>query len=547
MKKRLTSVFATMCLLLLTLASCYSPNPGGTAGNGDVNGNDDSDNAAGSSQSALAQPGSAGSVSEAPLAFPTAPAANFSADQDASIYICGEMSMMGFADWHYESIYETAFSALADVLALSARNVNYYRYDAYGADQDAASLGNADAAKAAIRNPSFYASRDIEWSAIIPADGSGARVRGVTKAWNKDSSSGGEPETQSAEPFALANAIKCFRPDALNIAVTDLYELRNGGSQALNALKDYDVGLLAINSEFSGLLPNFTSAGDALLWGSPPTVAFAGDAAERRLMERHFFMIFAGKSDDIASLIPKIEAQLNAKYVKSSAVMLTMASLSYNSRFSDAVADRASESISFGDGGSELFYDLGADAYPDAYAYEVRAADSLPPLSIAVGYRQNAAIDARALTNSDFFVETLASQKQGDDWLQSNAVAPALSVRNVGGAGSAQPNVELALAYDFDGLAKGTYVFESRVSIKPPSEPIDTESLSSWWGLEIDEGSLLKLLKDYNSGDAGVKEIARQKLMKTFGLASFMEQIFPKAPATEPCEIYAVRVYLEVA
>jgi hypothetical protein len=127
-----------LCLLVFAFSGCYSPNPGGGAAE------------TGAPEQPLAgspteQRLFAGSVPEGPLDYPQAPEAESKTDRDAKVYICGETSMMGFADWQYESIYETAFSALADALALSDKDASYYRYDAFDASDGASALASADA------------------------------------------------------------------------------------------------------------------------------------------------------------------------------------------------------------------------------------------------------------------------------------------------------------------------------------------------------------------------------------------------------------------
>ena len=108
------------------------------------------------------------SVRGVPLEQPKAGQTGLQVNERANLFVSGERSMMGFADWQYDTVYETAVSILAD--ELNDFKTSYYRYDKYDIDMEAMAVADASALKADVRELKFYTADGLLQTDSIPSN-----------------------------------------------------------------------------------------------------------------------------------------------------------------------------------------------------------------------------------------------------------------------------------------------------------------------------------------------------------------------------------------
>ena len=489
-------------------------------------------------------------------------ASKISADESktANVFISGERSMMGFADWQYDTVYETAVSLLTD--ELSGLSPAFYRYDAY--DIDAVNMKISDAAelRANIRNINFYVSEPLGKESGIPVsvtqyrnDNLDALVEFVPWVSATVLENAGAPKA-----YPLENALKNFDRTALNVVVTDMYELRNGGFESLAMLKDYDIGILAIQSEYSGVLPKFSSDGADLIWGSPTTGAYKGETvktvrytredgtaasykynlfaayteSERVSEMRTFYILFAGNGTQIAEVMNGLSMKISTRYANSTMINPEIDSLLLKNGFFSAVFENE-KTIT---GGAIEYIELPfGEGYTDAYGFEIRAADEVPKLVVQAEFPTETGASARTLIASDFKVSSkcISISGGGRDF---DTAQPKLTLDNAGAGATL-----VQLTYETDELPVGEYVFETHVFITPPEQGKDEAEFLAKWGVEVDDGSLRQWLLSYNAGEQDGIDKMRSLMVRTLGLSNITA---PISTDSAEREVFAVRVYFNV-
>jgi hypothetical protein len=476
------------------------------------------------------------------------------------MFVCAERSMMGFADWKYDTVYETAVSLLVD--ELNPYNAAFYRYDSYDLEQEAMGISDASKLKDDVRNIGFYTSEGLPQESSIPqsvrrynADKFEA-LQAVSPWLGADRlDAAGE---KSAYP--LENAIERFKPDALNVVVTDFYELRNGSMRALTALQNYDIGILAIQSEYAGLLPSFLAAGEDIAWGSPMTGSYKGHAVkkasytkqdgttgyysynvfqayggdERVSENRTFYMLFAGNAESVATVMNGVSSKLAGKYANSATVALQTNALLVQSGYYSAVC----EDIKTDTAGAVEYIALAyGEGYADSFGFEIREEDDVPPLRVSATYPVGDGALERTLTARDFNVDTTCL-KLGTTESEYNAPAPKFTLES-GGDGVLIP----VLTYNPDALPTGEYVYETRISALPPEQDEPVAAFIDAWGADVDKGSLQQWLQSYAKGEQDGIEKMRNLMTHTLGLNNVFDALNLEASARD---ILAIRVYFIV-
>jgi hypothetical protein len=534
------------------------------------------------------------------LEYPEAPQVDDASK--AAVFVCAAPSMMGFADWNYDTVYETTVSLLSDTIVATGKPTEFYRYDGYDIDLGRMQIENAEALKAAVRDRSFYAFQDFDMNSTIPAgskptkdDDTSARVDIPSWFAKKGGDAvDGDADDLSSSEYPLSNAIKHFDESALNVVVTDLYELRKGQPAEVLGLQGYNVGILAVKSEFSGYLPEYIDR-KPLIWGSAPKGSYGSFStvwrnsqnpdgtpktdsegnpimysykifkpiadSDRIFQQRSFYILFAGNGD-ITKPMNDVSKRIQDKYSNSSEPVRTD-SLIISSQFVDAVCDPDTVVPSYG----EEFYNLGYGEYLDAYCYEIREHDDLPIFTVSVDYPQNIEIDSRNLTAEAFVTRTeMLKLEDGTttgigcaDSAIGKAAAwsatiydadnePKLFVNEANAEGKVK-KVKISLAYDFDSLEKGCYIFETYMGVSPPTRN-DRDFLANW-NIDIDDGTLHELISTYNAPDVEeVPEDLAKVLGGTIGLSAnlvnpLIEAVDKKSDG-KSTEVFAIRIYLEV-
>jgi hypothetical protein len=474
----------------------------------------------------------------------------------ASVFVCGTPSMMGFADWEYDTVYETALSLLLD--SLGQYSLSLYRYDEYGAS----AVNDASQLKEDARGLSFYTALGQEAEASIPQNVSRTKndqmgsLSGIDGYFSAE-----EVETLGAEsPYPLQNAIKMFSKDALNVVVTDLYEMRDGGFSELSALKDYDVGVLAVRSEYAGTMPAFASDGNALNWGSPRTGyykshavktgsytkddgttghynynAFTGyAAAERTKEDRTFYILLAGNGIAVGDAVNDVRARVMDKYANSSTVTLELGVFGiYGSQCENVQADAAgkTEYIAYTEGDDEEFYE-GSD-----FSFEIQERDDVPAFAVSAEYHVDTGTGAVIPKASDFEVVSTCTKVNGAAQKEEES-KPTLAVES-GGDGYIVP----VLAYSPEDLPKGEYLYETTIYAKPVGKTAAKADFLGQWGIEIDDGTLREILSNYEGGSEEGVGAMRAFMQKTPGLGNLFENV---KDAPTKMEALHVKIYFNV-
>jgi hypothetical protein len=487
------------------------------------------------------------------------PATTPASNTTAKVFVCGEPSMMGFADWKNDTIYETAVSLLLD--KLTEYKTTFYRYDGYdfGEADGPIVIPDSSSMKNAVREVSFYTSEGLTADGSIPSSvrrynndqiGSVTSVDAYVPAETLETAA-------AAEKFPLENAINLFDKNALNVVVSDLYELRNGSFELLTELKGYDVGILAVQSEYSGTLRGFTADGSDLVWGSPRTGAykahsvksatykkndgstgtynynvFSGYGADERAAEnRTFYIIFAGNGAQVADAMNGVRAKILEKYANSTTVVPVIDVFGFYGEQSEDVTVDTAKAIEY--------IALEAEDIPEGgdCGFEIRADDDVPPLKVSANYPADKGTGARTYTAQDFDVAAVCTKLDGTA-REIDAAPPKLTL----GEGDAD-HITLVLTYDVDGLPEGEYILETAVSVKAAELGNDKGAFLEKWGIEIDDGSLRQLVSDYGGGGQEGVDKMRAFMVKTVGLGNLLEHTATNASANE---ILTVKIYFNV-
>jgi hypothetical protein len=522
--------------------------------------NDSSDPLAG--QEELEQRGEKLPTSTQPIE-PEKVVINIKTNTTANLFVCGEPSMMGFADWKYETIYETAVSLLLDRLSTYSDSVNLYRYDKYNISTEDMSIPDVGIFKNDIHNLSFYTAEGLTAESDIPSSVVRYKERDQLSTLNGvDAYIPAEIREAAASktnhPFETA--IGHFKKGALNIVVTDLYELREGGFSKLNELEGYEIGILAVRSEYAGRLPDFVSDGTDLLWGSPRTGSYkshevktgnytkkdgtigvykynvfaAYNADERKGEGRTFYIIFAGNAenaDNIGNMMSSIRSKIIEKY-SSNPPMVAPPNLGVFGFFS-ARCDEVETDADAAKNGYIVYPE--EDRYEGAYSYEIRESDYVPALRFTAKYPVDTGAGAVIPTKNDFEVESLCMKLGEFD--KEHDSRPILTIEK--GNGFITP----ILTYNSDKLPKGEYLFETTVSAKPVGQTITKDAFLDQWGVEIDDGTLSQMISGYNSGGQDDTSRMGDFMLKTRGLSYLFEHI--NEPPSK-IEILKVKLYIKV-
>lgn len=494
------------------------------------------------------------------LVLPSAAPKRDTSNKTANLFVSGERSMMGFADWQYDTVYESAVSLLAD--ELNGYSPMFYRYDGYNVGTDVMKIADAAALKANIRNIGFYSSVGIDSESSIPASVKRYKqdkpeaLLGVNPWLAADVIMAAGP----ANAYPLDTAIEGFSKDALNVVVTDLYELRNGSFESLSVLKDYDVGVLAVHSEFSGVLPEFASDGSDLVWGSPMTGSYkshevkkvwyykddgtqtyysynifaAYEEADRVSEKRTFYILLAGNADQVADVMSKFTLKLTEKYANSATITPEVDSLLLKTSYYNPV----SENLKVDTNGAIEYYKLPPEeCYIDSYGYEIRSADEKPELTVNADYPIETGASARELSIKDF-TTTSEWLKLGENAKEYAGKVPKLSV-----AKSGSDKLALTLTYDPNGLESGEYVVETHITLLPPEQSSDENAFIERWGISVDDGTLRQWINSYTAEEQDGVDKLRNLMVHTLGLSNIFEPINTTASGSE---ILAVRLYFYV-
>jgi hypothetical protein len=477
----------------------------------------------------------------------------------ANVFVCGERSMMGFADWQYDTVYETAVSLLSD--ELNRYSPAYYRYDGYDIGKETMLIPDAASLKADVRNASFYTSAGLTAESSIPAS---------VRRYNSDKIDALRaidpwvaPETLEAateKAYPLENAIEYFEKDALNIVVTDLYELRNGSFESLNELADYDIGVLSIQSEYAGTLPGFASDGSDLIWGSPTAGSYKshdvktarytksdgtqgtynynvfkayGDT-DRISEQRSFCILFFGNGDLMASVMNGLRTKLTEKYADSATIHPEIGSLLLKNGVYSAVCEDTTPDT----GGAIEYIALNyGEGYTDAFGFEIREEDDVPPLRVTANYAPGAGVSDRALTAGDFKLRSSCLKLDGGA-KEYDAAVPKLTVQN-----NDDGSLKLILTYDADELPIGEYVYETWAAVSSAEQNEAKSAFLSAWSMDVDDGSLRQWLTSYKDGNRDGIDKVRNLMLHTIGLSGLFEPFETEAAARD---VLAVRIYFVV-
>lgn len=495
-----------------------------------------------------------------PLNQPIANTKPNKANDTANVFICAEQSMMGFADWKYDTIYETAVSLLAD--EVNALSTSFYRYDGYDIGKDAMLISSAATLKNDIKDIGFYSSLGISQDETIPSNVqrySSDKLESLStiSPWLSDEVI---EDTLAQSTYPLENAIKHFDANALNVVVTDFYELRNGSLKTLEELQNYDIGILAIQSEYSGTLADFPAPGEELVWGSPMTGSYKSHSVksarytkqdgtyayysynvfeaytsdERIAENRTFYILFAGNAESVATMMNAVSNKLSDKYANSTIVELETGSLLIQNGFYSSVCENIRTDTA---GASEYIALQYGEDYTDAFGFEIREADDVPSLRVAADYFVGTGASDRTLSASDFNITTTCL-KLGTTATEYSAPTPKCTIED-GGNGSLTP----VLTYNPDDLPPGEYVFETHISVLPPEQSKSEAEFLNAWGINVDDGSLRQWVQSYLAGEGEGIDKIRNLMVHTLGLSNIFEPLDTEASARE---ILAVRIYFNV-
>jgi predicted small lipoprotein YifL len=487
-----------------------------------------------------------------PLAYPTISNNAVSTSAKARVFLSGSFSMMGFADWKYDTVYEAAISDLIDTLVKEGKTSRYYRFDDAKLPPELMIIDSAETARNDIKSTSFYVRTDFD----MKDDSPDSTIPGY---YSDNEDFNALSEIQSVT-YPIENALSNLDKNSLNIIVTDLYELRNGVPGSLSVLSDYSVGIVALKSEFSGYLAEKADDELNIVWGSPPTGSYMKAIREKATVAatdkplkledkmsqvRPLYIIAAGLPDDVENFINEFSSVIDTQYKNSTAIKLEMGSLFYPLNHFTSVADRNSEKVDYG-GEDDLFFPVESDVTPDTIAsFEIRASDELPDVTVSVSYTPDDIYGGKTLTPADFIVTgTLFTfDDESNTWSDSGAFPSKLKISSGG----------ISLAYDLNAVEKGKYCIETHVSLSAPPVKNTNAEFNERWGYAVDAGTLRELLsniKMYFSSDTINREQyndALKKLSLTIGLSNLLEYISPSAKNPTTHEIYAVRLYFEVA
>jgi hypothetical protein len=502
-----------------------------------------------------------GGVRGAPLATPVAPKADVKEDALAKLFVNAERSMMGFADWQYDTVYETAVSLLTD--EVTQYSPEFYRFDRYVVGDEAMKVSDASTLKSNIRDISFYSSNGIPQDATIPADVKRYKQDKIEEL--KAISPWFPAETLEAgltvSAYPLENAINAFGSQYLNIVVTDLYELRNGSFAAIGELAKYDVGILAIKSEFSGVLPELTTDGSDLVWGSPATGSYKSfdkktasytkddgttgyynynvfhsyTQEERVSANRTFYILLAGNADQVATVMEGVENKLTEKYANSAMIHPEVASLLIKSDYSSAICEDVKPDT--GNAPEYVALNYGED-YKDAYGYEIREGDEVPPIKVTSVYEPDTGASARALSAKDFQLKTKSFELDGGESSEIALSEPQFAL-NAGEGETLLP----VISFNVDALSVGEYVVESHLSILPPEQSEEMSDFESALDIAVDDGTLRQWIASYSAGEQDGEDKMANLMLRTIGLRNLLTPLHSELSTRE---VLAVRLYFTV-
>jgi hypothetical protein len=480
-------------------------------------------------------------------------------NKGANVFVCGARSMMGFADRSYDTVYETAVSLLSD--ELNKYSPAYYRYDGFDIGKDAMRIKDAASLKADVRNAAFYSSEGIAAESSIPTS---------VRRYNSDKTDALRaiepwlaPETLetagASKVYPIENAIAYFGKDALNVVVTDLYELRNGNFESLNKLKDYDIGVLSIQSEYEGTLPGFASDGSDLVRGSPAAGSYKGHDvktarytksdgtqgtynynvfkaygdSDRVSEKRSFCILFFVDGDLAAEVMNELRTKLTEKYADSAAFRPEIGSLLLKSGFSGAVCGDVAPDT----GGAIEYIELeyGKD-YTDAFGFEIREEDATPPLRVMARYAPDTGVSERMFTAGDFKLRSSCLKLDGGA-KEYDAADPKLTVQSNDDA-SLRP----VLTYEVDDLPIGEYVYETWAAVSSAEQDEAKSAFLDAWSMNVDDGSLQQWLTAYRDGRQDGVDKLRNLMLHTIGLSGLLEPFETEAAR----DVLAVRIYFVV-
>lgn len=253
------------------------------------------------------------------------------------IFYSGMPSLMGFADASQTTIYEHTMDALPVCVSLSWPNAAtaYYRY---GADTKKESMAlSKEQALAHIGEPYFYLDAPM-WKLPERVKAEGVPVTTAAQNMNEPIESffntlGIVAPSSLGGVTGTPVAVRAIDPDTLTLIVTDLHELRIDDGTLLDSLNEHclnaglSIGVVAVMSEFSGLIPGIGANDTSFVWGAPPTgsldylleysaytLGVSVDPAQRALAKRPFYILCIGEQNAVNTYLSALSERLTREF-----------------------------------------------------------------------------------------------------------------------------------------------------------------------------------------------------------------------------------------
>ncbi len=472
-----------------------------------------------------------------PAPSPTALTASRAADTGEAptkveLFYSGMPSLMGFADASQTTLYENTMDALPACVSLvwPQASVSYYRY---GADvpKDAMAL-TKDQLLSHVGDPSFYLDTAMtKEPARVKFEGQAVATaqRNMNEPIQSfyDAMKMPAPEPQSGVTGTRV-AVNAGDPEQLTVIVTDLHELRIDDGALLSALNEKclqagrSIGVAAICSEFSGLIPDLGESKTSFVWGSPPSgtldftldytdykMGISIDPEARKMASRPFYVLVIGGQSAVSQYLSALTDRLTHEF--SGNATFKMDTAVFGSGYVPADYTLA----------GHMRYVAGqgvtAVAEPVAPAgvalIELKASQQARYLEWDVDYRIHPA-DPRGLgvTSQDFIFTTTAVSDTG-----AETPLPDLTWRIVSAEGG---TVKLRLRLDLPAgiLPRGNYQIDIAGSLAAPLSLPGSEWLSKY-GYDADGAQLFDMEQNIVAFD-GSRTLFLSRLIDTLGKAN---------------------------
>lgn len=251
-------------------------------------------------------------------------------------YVDATQAMMGFVDTPAVSLYSRFLDILTTSLSRSFPDAAYHTYRADIDHPDNADALVEGSLSQEATSPSFYLVRRLTHlpERVQLAEGSlpqsNLRMNTFTNSYYEQKGLTLPADVRETDaPITWAVGQSAASSDAVTLFLTDLHELQLHTGALAQALREHafvggsTVGILALPSEFSGLVPLDAAEPLWYQWGALPsgamdklldygyyTLGITQDAAEREEAERPFYLLCVGRSDVVSDFLAMAKHQL---------------------------------------------------------------------------------------------------------------------------------------------------------------------------------------------------------------------------------------------